>query len=337
MKTTLYSLLAAAACGMALGQTAYTSPVGYTTTALAQGYNAIGLTLQRATLAAGNFETITATTLTDNGVVFAPVAGKTYVLEIATSPATPALVGSIFEIPAANISGSTITVTTLPATDLVALGLTSTATYKLRVAPTLEEIFTTTSLAAGGVLQPGLNSGTADVIWIPTGASSYDQYYLKSTGAFFKAGSTTIATPNIPVVYSDGLFVQKKGVTAASLTVSGEVKTVGTNSLAVQGYNLIGIVAPVGMNLFNSGLAATIGVGLNPTAADLVWVQQANLSYKKYFRHSSGNWRDVSASTVNMTQLQAEAVILSSGVLVQHKANSTIQLKLSVPSSYSSL
>ena len=35
MKTTLYSILAAAACGMAFGQTAYTNPVGYVTISIA--------------------------------------------------------------------------------------------------------------------------------------------------------------------------------------------------------------------------------------------------------------------------------------------------------------
>ena len=342
MKTTIYSILAAAACGMAFGQTtAYTSPVGYATTSLAQGFNALGLSLQTPTLVAGSFETITATTLTDAEVTYAPIAGRTYVLEITSSSATPGLVGSIFEIPAANISGNTITVTTVPATDLVALGLTSTATYKLRIAPTLEEIFTKVPFASGGVLVAALSAGTADVVWVPTGTGNYVQYFLRSgTTPEFRVVGATVASPNVPLVYSDGFFVQKKGTNVSSLTISGEVKTVGTTSVAVQGFNLIGAVAPVGLNLFNSGVETNMTAALSAGTADILWVQNTNLTYTQYFRRSGtlvgSGWR-VSGGTVNLTQAEAEAVSMSAGFLLQRKAASSINVKLKAPSSYSSL
>ena len=54
MKTTLYSILAAAACGMAFGQTAYTTPVGYVSqTCLKSSDTVIGLPLQTAVRGAG--------------------------------------------------------------------------------------------------------------------------------------------------------------------------------------------------------------------------------------------------------------------------------------------
>jgi hypothetical protein len=37
-----------------------------------------------------------------------------------------------------------------------------------------------------------------------------------------------------------------------------------------------------------------------------------------------------------MTQAEAEAVILSDAVQIQHKANTTVAVKFAVPSSYSS-
>ncbi len=333
MKSSItYSLLlAAAACGVALGQTtAYTTPVGYTTQALAQGYNAVGLTLQKAPVASGAFETVNGTTLTDSDTTFAPVAGRTYVLEVTSGTA----VGNIQEVLAENISGSVITTPQ-------AVGMAVGDTYNLRIAPTLEEIFTTTVLASGGVLYAALNSTSADVVWVPTGTGSYDKYYLKSgaTPAFYKFGSTTLTAPNVPVVYTDGLFVQKKTVTASSLTVSGEVKKVGSNTVMVQGYNLVSPVAPVGLNLFNSGLATSMVASLSATNADILWVQKADLTYNKYFRHSTapGNWRNVSAPTVNMTQSEAEAVAMTSAVLIQHKANTTVAVKFAAPSGYSSL
>jgi hypothetical protein len=214
--------------GVASAQTtATTTPVGYVTHTLRQGYNALGLTLQTPTLAAGTFETVGATSLTDSDVTYAPIAGRTYVLEMTSGTQT----GSIFEIPAANISGSTISVITSPATDLVALGVTTSDTYKLRIAPTLEEVFTTTPLSSGGVLQAALSAGSADIVWIPISAGVYSKYYLRSGATpAFRDATTNALTPGVPIVYADGFFVQKKGASAASLTVVGELKTVGTNS-----------------------------------------------------------------------------------------------------------
>jgi hypothetical protein len=332
MKSITYSIIAAlAAAGSATAETAYTTPVGYNTQSLLQGFNVTGVTLHNTPIASGAFETVNGTTLVDAQVTLTPTAGRLYVLEITTS-ATPSLVGVISEVPATNISGSTITTTD----NLGALGLAANDTYKLRLVPTLEEIFTTTTLASGGVLAAGLNSTAADVVWVPTGTGAYTQYFLHTTGQFRLAGTTT-PTPNVPVVYSDAVLVQKKGLAAASLTVTGEVKTVGTTSRVVQGFNPLSTVVPVGLNLWNAGLEDDIQVGLNATAADVVWVQQSNLSYKQYFRHSTGNWRDAAAPTTNLTQTQAEAVDLRTGFLVQRKNASAINIDLNVPSSYTGL
>ena len=332
MKTTIYSILAAAACGMAFGQTtSYTSPVGYNTQSFSVGFNVVGLTLQNSPAAAGDLEIVSGTTLTDSELAITPIPGRLYVFEV-TAAANPALVGRISEVPAANIVGTTITTTD----NLGVLGLAADDKYKLRLVPTLENIFTVTPLASGGVLGAGLNSGAADVVWVPTGTGSYVQHFLHTSGQFRLAGTTT-PTPNIPLVYADAVLVQKKGVTAASLVVNGEVKTVGTTSTAVTGFNPISTVAPVGLNLWNAGFEDDLGPGLNPGAADLVWVQQSNLSYKKYFRHSSGNWREDIAPTVNLTQVQVEAIDIKTGVLVQRKGALPITIDLNVPSSYSNL
>ncbi len=53
MKTTIYSLLAAAACGMAFGQTAYTTPVGYVTQTLpANSDSILSLPVRKSAVAA---------------------------------------------------------------------------------------------------------------------------------------------------------------------------------------------------------------------------------------------------------------------------------------------
>jgi hypothetical protein len=334
MKPYTYSLLAAiAATGLAsAADTAYTTPVGYTTQTLtANVFNLVGLTLQNPPVVSGNFETITSTTLTDTGVTYAPVSGRTYVLEIITSPATPSLVGSIFEIPAANISGDTITVTTVPATDLVALGLTSTATYNLRLAPTLEEIF---RVDATSMLTRGLSSTNADVIWVPTATVGvYNQYFIHSNTSAIRIAGTTTPAPNIPVVYADGLLVQKKA-TATELTQTGEVKKVGTTNVLTAGISPISVVAPVGLTLTTAGFETSTGwvKGLSATNSDIVWVPTGAGTYTQYYFHSNTSlWRNVATNTA----IGAD-VTLPSGIFVQKKTGS-LSLKLQVPASYSSL
>ncbi|MFN6017710.1 MAG: hypothetical protein ACK49N_09035 [Verrucomicrobiota bacterium] len=333
MKTKFtYTLLAAAAvCSLANAQTAYTTPVGYSSQTLAQGINACGLTLQTPTIASGIIDAIVSTALTDNNITYSPISGRTYVLEI-TSSVTSALVGTIQEVPAASISGSTITTPQ----NLAALGLAAGDSYSLRIAPTLEEIFGTVTLNSGGVLQNGISATGADIIWVPTGPNTYNKYFLHTSGVFRIAGTTTAAA-NVPIIYADGLYVQKKGATVATLTVSGEVKTTRTNSVISQGLNLLGVVAPVGLNLANAGFEDDLQAGISATGADIVWIQQPNLSYIKYFRHTSGFWRSASAPTVNLTAGQAESVNISNGFIIQRKGASSVNLDLNVPSAYSTL
>ncbi|MEY5018983.1 MAG: hypothetical protein RLZ22_71 [Verrucomicrobiota bacterium] len=327
MKTQFtFSLLAAAAvCGLANAQTAYTTPVGYTTQTLnANSINLIGLTLQNTPLASGDFDTVSGTTLTDSSVTYSPQAGRTYVLEI-TESATAALVGTIQEIPAASISGSTITTTD----NLASLGLQAGAKYNLRLAPTLEEIFGVTSSSA---LTRGLSATTADVVWLPTAtAGVYNKYFIHSSTSAFRVAGTTTPAPNIPVIYADGLLIQKKSL-AGTLTTVGEVKKVGTNSVIPQGVTPISIVAPDGLTLTTAGFDDDVTKGLSSTAADIIWIPNGVGTYAKYYLHSSQGWRNVATNT-NI----ASDVVLPSAVFVQRKSATVMSLDLKVPTSYSSL
>jgi hypothetical protein len=334
MKTPFaYSLLAAAVvCGLANAQTAYTTPVGYVTQPLVQGTNNVGITLHTPAIAKGSIDTVNGTALTDSDTTFSPVSGRLYVLEITSGT----LNGTIQEVPAASISGGTITTPD----NLGALGLQVGTTYSLRVAPTLEEVFTTVPLNSGGVLHAALNATSADVVWVPKASGGFDKYFLRTgSPATFRSVATGLTTPNVPLVYADGLQIQKKGTTSASLTISGELKTTGTNSVIVQGMNLLSIVAPVGLNLGNAGLEDDLTASLNSTNADIVWVQQANLSYKKYFRRTGTpqTWRDVASPAVALTQEQINAISLPSAILIQKKGSTATNLDLVVPTSYSSL
>lgn len=326
-------LAAAAISGLSQAQTTVTTtPVGYTTQTLSKGTNLVGLTLHNPTLSSGTFSAVSGTTLTAPNLSLSPSSGRMYILEITSGT----LAGVIQEIPAASISGTTITTSQ----NLVTLGLAVGNSYRLRLAPTLEEVFTTTPLTNGGVLHAAINATSADVVSLPNGAGGYDRYYLRSGATpAFRNVATNLASPNVPVIYVDGITIEKKTTTAAALTAIGELKTTGSNTVMVKGVNPVGIVAPVGLNLFNAGLEDDIFAALNATSADLVWVQQPNLSYRKFFRRSGagGGWRDAASPTVNLTQAQAEAVTLSSGIIIERKPTGAANLDLNVPSSYTNL
>jgi hypothetical protein len=345
MKTTFYSLaLAAVTCGFAVAQTtAFTTPVGYSTQQLGQGFNLVGLTLQTPTIAAGKFETITATTAVDNDVIYAPVAGKTYVLEITSGT----LIGGIFEVPAANISGGTLTITTVPASNLVTLGLTTSDTYKLRLAPSLVDVFTLNPLASGGVLAAAVNVANSDVVWVPTAvAGVYDRYILRLVsgvpGFQRVTGTTTSVAVDgnlIRLIYADGVLIQKRTAATASLTVSGEVKLVGTDSVLGQGFNLISSVAPVGLTLRTANFITTpptLASAVNVANSDIIWVQRSNLSYDRYYFHSTtSRWRD--AGTNTELPLATDPVLGSAFYIQKRTATPLAPLNLAVPASYSGL
>jgi len=334
MKTLIPFTLAAAlaASGFSHAQSASSKPSGYSTKALSQGFNLMGLTLQGSPSALGRFETVTSTTLTDTQMSFTPVAGRTYSLEFISGTAN----GAIFEVASASISSNTITIETVPATNLNSLGITTTDDYKLRLAPTLEEIFTTASLGSGGILQAGFSSVNADIIWIPSGTGTYSRYFLHTTGVF-RIANTTTAAPNVPVIYSDGFLIQKKNSLPASITITGEVKTTQTISILGGGFNLVSVVSPVGVTLANAGLEDDIQAGFSDVGADIVWVQNSALSFVKYFRHTSGNWRNVIAPTVNLTLAQTQAITLPEALLIQRKSSASVMLDVNVPASYSGL
>jgi hypothetical protein len=335
MKSTIATtMLAAALVCASQAQTGsyFTAPLGCTTHNLSKGVNVLGITLHNPTLASGTFSAVAGTTLTAPDLSLSPATGRTYILEITSGT----LAGVIQEIPAASISGTTITTSQ----NLATLGLAVGNSYNLRLAPTLEEIFTTTPLSNGGILHATISPSTADVVSIPNGAGGYDRYYLRSGGTpAFRRVATNLPTPNVPVIYVDGILIDKKTTTAAAVVATGEVKTTGSNTVIVKGINPVGVVAPTGLNLFNAGLEDDLLANINPSTADIVWVPQPNLTFRKFYRRSgvSGGWRDLANPSANLTQAQAEAVSLSSAIIIERRGNNAANLDLNVPAFYSNL
>lgn len=294
------SILAAlAASGLSHGaETVYTNPAGYTTQRLETGFNLVGLTLQSPPVASGDFETVASNTLTDADMVFSPVAGRTYVLEISSGAA----LGYIQEVPATSISGNSIT--TLQ--DLSVLGLRANDTYKLRLAPTLEELFGTNT----SILKKGATAVVADIVWIPDGAGGYNRYFLSILNVWRNAAGG--AAPNVPVVYTDGFFVERKDV-AVDFVFSGEVKTTPTVTVIATGFNLVGTIFPAGTTLQNLGLENNLKKGATAIAADLVWVPNGLGEYTRYFLNNLNVWRNAAGGAASAD------VPITSAVFIERK------------------
>jgi len=332
MKPLTYSILAAAfACGFASAQvTAYTTPVGYTTQTLAAStYNLVGFNVLTPTLAAGTLTGVSGATLTDTNVNFTTLltAGKTYVIDITTGTAA----GTVQEF----VSWGTPDVNSITLPSAVA-GIAVGNSYAVRIAPTLQDIFTT-------VLSSSLSAGNADIVWVPDGAGGYTKYWMKNgTPPVWHTtvtGSTDggLVTGDVPLPYIDGVLVQKK-LNAGTLVLSGEVKKTGSSALIAGGglYNLVSVVPPVGVTLFTSGLQGNIASSLSAGNADIVWVPDGAGNYAKYWlKNGTPTIWHTTVTGASDTGLATD-VNLPAAIFIQRKGASTV-VPFTVPASYSSL
>lgn len=323
MKTYIpYSLLAAlAATGMAVGaETAYTTPVGYTTQSLlANRFNLIGLDVQTPIAVAGKLETVAGAVLTDTDVAdfttVLPAGGSnTYVIEITSGAAA----GTSQEF--VTRSGSTVT---LPG---AVAGLAANDTYQIRIAPTLEAVFGTTT----SILTKGATAAQADIVSLPNGSGGYNQYWMNlgSTIRNFIGGA---AAPNVAVIYMDGMLVQKRAV-ASSLVASGEVKKVGTTTTIVKGFNPVAATFPVGSTLQNIGLDDDLTKGATAAQADIVHIPNGAGGYTLYWLNLGTSWRNFVGGAA-----AAANVPLTPGFFIEKKNVGTVAVDLTPPASYSTL
>lgn len=324
MKTLSFSLLASAlATGLAFAQTAYTSPVGYSTVTLQQGFNNVGITLHPATKAAGDLNVTTSNSVQDTtaGIDFTASLGATgtlHILEITSGPA----VGLVTEI----ISWTTDTITTVD--DLVAAGVVGGVdgvgnTYRIRKAPTLEEIFTTNTV--NGPLTDG-TSATADLVYVPTGVpNQYTIYFLSGAGTFRSVIPNALA-PNVPLVYLDGIFVNRRAAGTVDLVVSGEVKPEKAGGRMVSGFNYLGTIHPVGSTIQNSGLENFVLPGTSATA-DLIYVPTGTPNqYTIVFRSGAGTWR-----TVIPNALAPDPLNLTGAIFINRKGTTNAPWAINTP------
>ncbi len=325
------TLLALALTGASQAQTTVTTtPVGYTTQTLAANrQNLVGINVMTPVIASGSFTAVSGATLTDSNTNFtqAITAGKTAVLEITSgSGMVPGTVQDFV-----TWSGNSIT---LPA---AVTGVAVGNTYRIRLAPTLQEIFPVGTLA-GSVI-----ASTADKVWVPTGPGTYDRFWYKTgTSAGWRktttgSNDTGAVTGDVPLLYIDGIIVEKKG-TAKDLVLSGEVKTKGSNVYLTQGQNLISIVPPTGSTLFNAGLQGDIAGSAVASTADIVWVPNGSGSFNRYWYKTTNpaGWCGTTTGSNNTGAVSVD-VSLPPSIIIQRRSTTPKVITMDVPAAYSSL
>jgi hypothetical protein len=314
----LSALVALAASSSLFAQTpAFSKPSGYVTQTISQGFNLIGLTLGPSSQLSGKFTAVGTTSVTDSQTNFTTglTAGGLYILEITSGTKD----GLVVEI--GSWTGNVLNTVDNLSSQGVAIG----DGYKLTKAPTLEEIFGTTT----SVLTKSSNSSLADNVWVPNGLGGYDRYFLNNSSAWRNAAGG--AALNTPIVFLDGLFVQKRNAGSVSIVITGQVKSDATIINVTQGFNLVGTVFPAGSTLQSSGLDVTLKKNNNSSLADLVWVPTGPGTYARYFVNAGGAWRDAAGGAA------PAALALTSAVFIQRRDAGSTQVLLTPPASYSNL
>jgi hypothetical protein len=327
-----YSLLAAAAaCGIALGQ-AYTTPVGYETVEIPNTieFNLIGLRLHSPLTLTSSISAVNGTVVSINNADFDDIlsSGTTYILEINNGDGE----GILQEVDSWGTSSGNLAGDLVVQVDLSDFDVVAGDTVSLRAAPTIEEIFGSSNL------QTGFVASQADVVWIPDGTGNFTRYYKSAlVGNPWKDAATNADTPNVPIIYPDGILVQKRAASSpTSLVVTGEVKVTPTLTALADGtstspsFNVISTVYPVGLTLQNSGIKDDLAPGFVSSQADVVWVPDSIGGFNRYYVSSLvGNpWKDAATNADVLTPVE-----LSSGILIERKAAAT-NIKIMPPDSW---
>lgn len=287
-------------------ETAYTTPVGYTTAggarvgysaasgyakdSLHPGMNLIGLRLHQSTIASGEIaslgkdyaELARSGSKPKTDLKPALVEGTTYILEITTGEKA----GIIQEI--TRWQGNRLT---LP-DDIATAGVKAGDHFSLRKAATLNSVFDPRSTG----LCKGENPNVADNVLIPQGASFGDFrrcfiLSLPEGGAYWLDAATFKPVGDLPLVYPDGLIVQCKGTADVPMTFSGELKSGPTRSVVKPGLNLVASPFPAGGSLQDLGLENDLQKSDNPMAADKVWVAGGSFGqFSTYYLTTDNQW-----------------------------------------------
>ena len=344
---TSYSLLAAfAACGLAFGQQASTTPVGYVTESISgksgptapDSFNLISVTLHASSIWNGQATGVSSTLLTAAADFDALLeSGNKYIVRITSGDQSGAIVVvDQWGTGSGNSQGDLVV-----SQDLSQLGVAVGDSFEIRPAMTLSDVF-------GSDNSAGLKEGTlatADVVWVPTGGGSFEKYYY-SPGATFPVpvaegwkNSAGQNAANAAIVYTDAIFIQRRAEGDLNLVVSGEV-IVSATQLFVEGgvsgnvFNYVGSVYPVGTKLGDSGLEASLKSG-NLSTADIVWMPNGAGGYDKFYYSPGASFPvPIAAGWKDAAGLDASQKELTSGIIVQRRDAANVAPLLNPPADW---
>jgi hypothetical protein len=327
MKTTLYSLLAAAACGMALGQTAYTTPVGYTTTTISQAFapgspknNIIAPALQNSASYSGQVASVAGDVITLKNGANPPIlpVGAFNQLSSFSFVAFGYYIETADGYWAQIVSNDATSVT-------VEAGAGSNFSVdeaiSIRRHRTIADIFGAnnsagllassegdTTAADNVVLIDEVNGGNITVIASDAIGGTW------ITDAFEDAAT-------LPVYPDQGLQVSRLGTSDLSLVVSGEVNVTGRQIGITTGVQLRPYVLPVDTTLTDLGLytgnpaTGVVGSSTGDTSeADIVGVNVNGVSFNYFYAEvdlgGGVGWYDDSLNFVGNDNLPAGAALI---------------------------
>ena len=326
MKSLLFGAGAlVATAGLASAQTAFTTPVGYHTETVSQGFNVIGVNLVDAPLVSSALTGAAGATLTDANVDFTTALAD----------------GSLYSIEFANGAWSTITEFTansVTTADALTLEADPTAnSYVVRKVRTLGDYF-------GADNSAGFKAGdanTGDILWIPNGEAFDKAFYAEADPVFgIAAGWQLVGVngdqANFPIPFTKGLIVQKQDAGDLELTFTGHVKLTPTTITADAPFTYLSRIYPAGATLGNSGLAAGVTEGDANTASN-IWLPTSPGVFDKGFFAAADPVFGIEAGwqLVGVNGDQAAAP-LSSGYIVQRNSDA-FTVTLTPPAFYADL
>ena len=265
MKTTYYSILAAAACGMAFGTTAYTTPVGYYNFDAKAGGNIFVPGLINSSVFSGvitadgeNTLTVASGAITANtfneGAVYA-----THYVEITQAGSNQGVV--------IDIVSNTNSVITL-ASDISALALTGTEKIEVRPHVTLKGVF----LAAEAQL-----GAYSDAVTFLNTDGSINTYYFIGGGDWSSDLGGTIDGNDRPISPGTGFVLDT--LADVELPVVGEVKTSDT-VVQIPANGVSAIVGPVCPLVGDSDLIQNLGFADMPAYSDSITIYAPGLLFE---------------------------------------------------------
>jgi len=337
----LTALAALVASSTSFAQTpAFSKPSGYTTQVLKPSvFNNVGINVQTSSKASGAITAVSGNflTLTDSSasLTSALTSGKMHTIEITSGTA----IGAVREFN--SFTGTTVTISA------AITGLAVTDKYIIRQNLTVQEIF-----PVGLLTGAALNPTGADIVWVPNGSGGYDRYWYKSNASQGAIGWWTTVdgttrgvqvTQDIPLLYTDGILVQRKAGVDKNLVLTGEVKTTGSTPYVLSGFNAVSINPPAGLTLFNAGFAPGSnfqGAALTPSGADILWVPNGVGGFTQYWYKTNASQGAIgwwtTADGIARGARVVEDVTLPPNCLIQRKGTAKF-MAITVPSSYSNL